>query len=292
MAECRHDAEALQGLRAELDGATVDGCLEELREYEERAIGVAKKYYDEGIDTVEALLGTWGSSGPPVTSENSNTPRGEAHRARPGGPPTRGRGRGRVGCSSFQPAPPPGTPSTPSLPGESAQGENPDTPAEQQFPEEVNAQGTANESHGHPGSEGAAPRHPGSESRTGPDEGAAAPRGQTRGRGGLNRPQRRRNRRRRNGENVPGSRTPNQEAVGIRASGESESFGQGRGAPPGRGSARGWGGGWQRPSPVTSTGTSSMGRRSATSRQRSEEIMDQYATWRREPQTVYPEAWP
>ena len=123
VAECRHDAEALQGLRAELDGATVDSCLEELREYEEKAIGVAKKYYDESINTVEALLGTWGPSGPPVTSENSKTPRGEAHRARPGGPPTRGRGRGRVGGSSFQPAPPPGHPDDPSPAGGGRSGE-------------------------------------------------------------------------------------------------------------------------------------------------------------------------
>ena len=292
MAECRHDAEALKGLRAELDGATVDGCLAELKEYEEKAIGVAKKYYDEGIDTVEALLGTWGSSGPHLTSENSKTPRGDAGGARPGGPPSRGRGRGRVGGSSFQPALPPGTPYTPSSLGGGAQGRNTEPQAEPQSPDEVNVQGTAHESLERPDSLGADPRPPGNERPAGLDGGPSVPQGQARGRAGVNRGQRRRNRRRRNWENAPGPPAPDQGAIEPGASGGSGSGGRGRGAPQGRGDARGRGGGWQRPSPVTSTGTSYLNRRTATSRQRSEEIMDQYATRSREPQTVYPEAWP
>ena len=122
VAECCHDAGALLELRNELDEATVDGFLEELKEYKRKAIIIAKKYYDEGIEMVEALLGAWGSPGPQSPSKNSKTPSGEASKAPLGGPPPQGRGKGRGGSSSFLPSPSSNHPRAQSSPDVTAQG--------------------------------------------------------------------------------------------------------------------------------------------------------------------------
>ena len=62
VAECRHDAASVQEVRADLDPEVVATCMTELQNYESKAIAVARKYYDDGIDSVEALLGMEGSS--------------------------------------------------------------------------------------------------------------------------------------------------------------------------------------------------------------------------------------
>ena len=110
VAECRQDAESLQRVRHELDGETVNQCMADLCNYETKAISVARKYYDDSIDTVEALLGI--THQPKSSSEAEKTTQSEAGTARVSGPPLRGgmSKKGRGGAASSPISSPPENP--------------------------------------------------------------------------------------------------------------------------------------------------------------------------------------
>ena len=82
VAECRHDAASVQRVRAYLDSEIVTSCLTELLDYENKAIAVARKYYDDGIDSVEALLGMEGTAPSESPGDVSANSRAEADMAR------------------------------------------------------------------------------------------------------------------------------------------------------------------------------------------------------------------
>ena len=248
VAECCHDAGALLELRNELDEATVDGFLEELKEYKRKAIIIAKKYYDEGIEMVEALLGAWGSPGPQSPSKNSKTPSGEASKAPLGGPPPQGRGKGRGGSSSFLPSPSSNHPRAQSSPGVTAWGLDSDDSEGPQPNSGTWARSATNESAVEnslePSAQGeATPTLDGGVNLAVLNESAIAPRGPAPDRAGLTRSQRRWERRCQDKKDVPGLQVLIEEAAVPR-----KIFGTPRGeaskvplgGPPPQGRGNGW----------------------------------------------------
>ena len=115
VAQCHKDSAALQAVRDELDYETVENCLAELKDYEARAITVAKKYYDDGIETVEDLLGI-GAAGPAPAPPGASEQDVGVQGARSGGPPPR-RGGGRRGQGGGPAGPANPTPRTPANSG-------------------------------------------------------------------------------------------------------------------------------------------------------------------------------
>ena len=270
--ECKHDAEALQRVRNELDGETVNQCIAELRNYETKAIAVARKYYDDSIDTVEALLGI--SYQPPGSSEAEKTTRSEASTARTGGPPLRGgmSKKGRGGAASSPTSSPPENPPQREDSSGTALGDNSGEPAGSAPAEAPEHYSRAEE----PDPPSVPPTAPtvrgGGEGRNG--------RGAGRGRGRAARAQRRRERRRQRDE-------PDTQEGNVPE-------GVGRSSPAERGRGGGRGVGHRRPFPLMPRNSGSTTRSSLTSRrtQSSLAIMESYSVHRADPNTIYPDSWP